>query len=66
MLIICLRSRSTDWTLLDNMGFLVQSFKGFFSIRCDSVDYYVPEAYAYMLYLIDPHLQRYPKLDYIA
>lgn len=64
MLIVCLRSRSS-WTIQDSLGFLTQRLHGWFSIRNDCVDYFVPEPSAYLLYLIDPQLERYSHLDYI-
>ncbi len=64
MLIHCLRSRS-NWNLQDQLGFLTQRLNGWFSIRGDCVDYFVAEDRAYLLYLIDPQLERYSHLDYI-
>ena len=64
-LIVCLRSHA-DWHIQDPLSLMVQRLHGFFSVRCDCIDYFVLEELAYMLYLIDPHLQRKPELDYIA
>lgn len=61
----CYRSRS-DWTVQDPLSILVQRLGGWLSIRCDCVDYWVPEDRAYMLFLLDPNLQRKPELDYLA
>ena len=64
-LIQCYRSRA-QMSVQDPLSIMVQRLNGFFTIRCDCVDYYVPEAYAYMLHLYDPQLERKPELDYIA
>ena len=60
----CLRSY-TDWDIQDRLGFLAQRLGGWLSIRADCVDYFVPESYTYMLYMIDPNLVRHSHLDYI-
>ncbi len=65
MLFICLRSRS-DWSRIDSLGFLTQRLGGWFSIRQDCVDFFVPEDRAYMLSLIDGDLERILHLDYIV
>ena len=64
MLYICLRSHQ-DWTTQDRLGFLAQRLGGWFSIRGDCVDYFVPQDRAYLLHLVDGELSRQLHLDYI-
>lgn len=61
----CLRSR-TIGPVQDQLGFLAQRLHGWFTIRQDCVDYFVPEDRAYLLYTVDPHLERLSHLDYVA
>ncbi len=61
----CLRSHS-DWTTQDQLSLLTQRLNGWFSVRSDVIDYWVPEDRAYMLYMIDANLTREPTLDYIV
>jgi hypothetical protein len=60
----CLRSHASV-VVQDRLGFLCQRLAGFFTIRADCVDYFVPESHAYLLYLIDANLRRQQHLDYI-
>lgn len=60
----CLRSY-TPWDTQDSLGFLCQRLHGWFSIRGDCVDYFVPQDRSYMLYLLDPNLKHNHHLDYI-
>ena len=64
MLYTCVRCRSS-WAVQDPLSLLVQRMGGWLSIRADSVLYWVPEHTVYLLYVIDPHLERLPRLDYI-
>jgi hypothetical protein len=66
MLILCYRSYMQPWRLHDPLGIFVQRQGGWMSIGPICVDYYIPEDYAYMLYLYDSHIQRQPQLDYLA
>jgi hypothetical protein len=50
----------------DPLSVFVQRVQGWMSVGLYSVDYYVPEHYAYMLYMYDSSIQRLPNLDYIA
>ena len=50
----------------DPLSIYVQRKQGWFSVNYDSVDYYLPEEYAYMLYLYDSRIERKSKLDYIV
>ncbi len=61
----CLRSAS-DWATQDQLGLLCQRLNGWFSVRSDVIDYWVPEDRAYMLYMIDANLTRQHTLDYIV
>lgn len=49
----------------DPLSLLVQRLGGWFTPRQDCVDYFVPESYAYMCYLLDSSLVRQAHLDYI-
>ena len=64
-LIVCYRSRA-DWSVQDPLSLLVQRLEGWLSVRCDCVDYWVPESRAYLLHFIDPNLERRSDLDHIA
>lgn len=64
MLYPCVRSRAA-WHIQDPLSLLVQRLGGWLSIRVDSVLYWVPETHTYMLYLLDPQLEREDHLDYI-
>lgn len=61
----CLRSY-TDWPTQDQLSLMCQRLGGWMSIRRDCVDYWVPEQYSYMLYLIDANLVVQRGLDYIV
>lgn len=61
----CLRSY-TDWPVQNQLSLLVQRLGGWMSIRRDCVDYWVPEQYSYLLYLIDANLVVQKGLDYIV
>ena len=61
----CLRSHS-DWCTQDQLSLLTQRLNGWFSVRSDVIDYWVPEDRVYMLYMIDSNLTRQPTLDYIV
>jgi hypothetical protein len=50
----------------DPMSVFVQRVQGWMSVGYASVDYYVPEQYAYMLYMYDSAVRRLPGQDYIA
>lgn len=65
MLYTCYRSR-LPIHLQDELSLLAQRLGGWLSVEFDSVLYSVPEDRAYMLFLIDPHLERYSKGDWIA
>ena len=61
----CLRS-SANMDVQDRLGFLCQRLGGWFSIRGDCVDYFVPESKTYMMYLIDPDISRHWHMDYVV
>lgn len=50
----------------DPLSIYVQRVNGWFSVNRDSVDYYVPEDRAYMLYMYDSSIQRKSHKDYIV
>ena len=51
---------------LDQLSLLVQRLGGWFAVRpLLIVDFWVPESRLYLLYLIDPLLERQPRLDYV-
>ena len=49
----------------DDMSLFVQRVGGWFSIKRETVEYYIPERYAFMLYMYDPKLVRQSLLDYV-
>jgi hypothetical protein len=53
------------FTEQDPLSIYVQRKNGWMSIRNDCVDYFVPEEYAYMLYMYDSAIKRIQPLDYI-
>ncbi len=65
MLIECYRSYMMPYEQQDPLSIFVQRKGGWMSVRPDSVDYYIPKEYAYMLYMYDSHIKRLPLLDYI-
>lgn len=50
----------------DPLSIYVQRKLGWMAVNYDSVDYFLPEEYASMLYLYDSQIERKPKLDYIV
>lgn len=67
MRISCYRSRIWPLCEQDDLSLFVQQQGGWLSIRADqSVDYYVPEEWAYMMYLYDTDIERVQKRDMIA
>jgi hypothetical protein len=67
MLITCYRSRLWPLCEQDDLSVFVQQVGGWMRIRADySVDYYVPEEWAYMMYIYDTDIERKHKMDMIA
>lgn len=60
----CYHSYS-NWDTIESLWLLVQTLNGFLSVQPLGVEFYVPERYGYMLYLIDAELIRRPSQDYI-
>ena len=50
----------------DPMSIYVQRKGGWMSVGYDSVDYFLPEQYAGMLYLYDSQIERRAHSDYIV
>ena len=50
----------------DPLSIYVQRKGGWMSVGKYSVNYYIPEDYAYMLYMYDSQVVRKPKEDYIV
>lgn len=66
MLIQCYRSYMMPFTEHDPLSIYVQRMNGWFSVGLWSVDYYISEEYAYMLYVYDANIHRLPSQDYLA
>ena len=64
MRILCYRSY-LPFTEQDPLSVFVQRVQGWFSVGIYSVDYYIREDYAYMLYMYDSTIHRLPMQDYI-
>ena len=65
MLVQCYRSRMPVLEQ-DPLAIYVQRKGGWMSIGMDSVDYWIAQEYAYMLYVYDPAIERKSALDYYA
>jgi hypothetical protein len=51
----------------DELSLLVQRLNGWLSVcSCICVDYYIPSDRAYMLFLLDPNLERKSSNDYVG
>ena len=50
----------------DPLSIYVQRKGGWMSVNYDSVDYFLPEQYASMLYLYDSSIERRAHSDYIV
>jgi hypothetical protein len=65
MLVKCYRCRMTVLDQ-DPLSIYVQRKGGWMSVGYGYTDYYVPEEYAYMLYVYDSNIERRARLDYIV
>jgi hypothetical protein len=65
MRIQCYRSYMS-FTEQDPLSVFVQRVGGWFSVGLYSVDYYIPESYAYMVHMYDGDIHRLVSQDYIA
>ena len=65
MLVLCYRSR-LPLTQQDQLSLYVQRMGGWLTVSSGYVDYYIPEQYALMVPLLDSHIERRSRLDYLV